>query len=58
MNVSTADDFRRQAEECRQMAARAISPIDKASWLRLAEDWLRLAQTADKSAARASKERK
>jgi hypothetical protein len=28
--------------------ARRFGPIDKAFWLRLAEDWLKLAQEADK----------
>jgi hypothetical protein len=46
--MSDADEFRKQAEECRQLAATAIKPKDKAFWLRLAEDWLKLAQEADK----------
>jgi hypothetical protein len=48
---SDADDFRKQAEDCRAFAARARKPIDKASWLRLAEDWLKLADEADGAAA-------
>jgi hypothetical protein len=43
-----ADPFRRNAEECRQLAARALKAADKVFWLRLAEDWLKLAQEADK----------
>jgi len=50
--MSDADDFRKQAEECRQLAAAAIKPADKAFWLRVAEDWLRLAQEADKPSKR------
>jgi hypothetical protein len=46
--IDTADEFRKQAEECRQLAATALKAIDKAFWLRLAEDWLKLAQEADK----------
>jgi hypothetical protein len=46
--INTADEFRKQAEECRQLAATALKAIDKAFWLRLAEDWLKLAQEADK----------
>jgi hypothetical protein len=29
------------------MAAKVISPLDKEAWLKLAEDWLRLAHDAD-----------
>jgi hypothetical protein len=37
--MNTADEYRKQAEECRQLAASAIKPVDKAFRLRLAEDW-------------------
>jgi hypothetical protein len=40
-------DFHKLAEKARQMAVNARKPEDKASWLLLAEDWLRLAQDAD-----------
>jgi hypothetical protein len=39
--------FREQAVECRQQAERAINPIDKETWLRLAQEWLKLAQAID-----------
>jgi hypothetical protein len=39
--------FRKQAEEAREHAAKAISPLDKEAWLRVAEDWLKLASSAD-----------
>jgi hypothetical protein len=39
--------FRKQAEECREQAAKAVSPLDKEAWLRVAEEWLKLAQTID-----------
>jgi hypothetical protein len=42
-----ADRFRRQAEEARQHAAKAISPLDKEAWLKIAEDWLKLASSFD-----------
>jgi hypothetical protein len=35
--------YRRQAEECRAEAAKASSPLDAASWLRLADDFDKLA---------------
>lgn len=44
--VSDAERYRRQAEECRQQAAKAISELDKEQWLALAADWLAMAQTA------------
>jgi hypothetical protein len=31
-------------EECRREAEKAISPLDKEAWLKLAADWLRHAQ--------------
>ena len=41
------DDYRKKAEECRAMAARAVSTIDKEAWLKLAEDWLRMAESRE-----------
>jgi hypothetical protein len=46
----SADDpakFRKQAEECREQAAKALSPLDKDAWLRVANDWLKLALSAE-----------
>ena len=46
----TEDDierFRQQAEECRREAEKAVSPLDKEAWLKLAADWLRLAQDVE-----------
>jgi hypothetical protein len=42
-SLSDEERYRKQAEDCRQMAAKAISPLDKEAWLKLAGDWLRLA---------------
>jgi len=47
MTETDAEMFRKQAEECRQMAARAINPHDKEGWLKLAADWLKLAERAE-----------
>jgi hypothetical protein len=44
--------FRAQAEECRQQAERAISLLDKDSWLRVAGEWIKLAQDAERRRAR------
>ena len=51
-NITVVSDheatrFRRQAEDCRQQAAKAVSPLDKEAWLRVAEEWLKLAVSVD-----------
>jgi hypothetical protein len=45
------DQFRTRAEECRQLADMAPKISDKSFWLRLAQDWHRLAEVADGAAA-------
>ena len=45
--MSRADEFRKNANECRQQAAKAFNPLDKERWLKIAEHWLRMAQEAD-----------
>jgi hypothetical protein len=42
-----AERFRKQAEQAREHAARAYSPLDKEAWLRVAEEWLKLALSAE-----------
>jgi hypothetical protein len=42
-----ASSFRKQAEEALQQAERAISPLDKEAWLRVAGEWIQLAETAE-----------
>ena len=42
-----ADRFRKQAQECVEQAERSISPLDKETWLRVAAEWMRLAQSVD-----------
>ena len=44
MTEDDTEKFRQQAEECRREAQKAISPLDKEAWLKLAADWLRLVQ--------------
>ena len=44
---SAADRFRRQAEECELNARKAMRPLDREAWLRLAADWAKLAQGAE-----------
>lgn len=43
MAEDDATRFRKQAEECRELAVKALSSVDKDAWLRLAEEWLKLA---------------
>jgi hypothetical protein len=42
-----AAKYRKQAEEARLQAERAISPLDKQAWLRVVEDWLKLAVSTE-----------
>jgi hypothetical protein len=46
MPETDADRFRQEAEECRRLAERAASQFDKEAWLRLAADWIKLAEDA------------
>jgi hypothetical protein len=48
MPNNDADRFRMQADECREQAARALSPLDKERWLRLAGGWIKMAEEAEK----------
>jgi hypothetical protein len=40
--------FRAQAKECQDQADRSIRAVDKEAWLRMANEWLRLAQDAER----------
>jgi hypothetical protein len=42
-----ADQFRQEAEECRKLAESAVRESDKEAWLRLAADWIKLAESAE-----------
>jgi hypothetical protein len=44
---SAADRFHRQAVECKLNARKAMRPLDREAWLRLAADWAKLAQGAE-----------
>jgi hypothetical protein len=41
------DDLRMQAESCRRLAYSALTARNRAFWLRLAGEWLELAERAD-----------
>jgi hypothetical protein len=56
--VSDADEFRKRAKECRQLAATVSDPCDSQFWLRLAEDWMNIAlvsETVKKARQRGSR---
>ena len=40
-----ADRFRQEAEECRKLADRSVSEVDREAWLALAADWIKLAES-------------
>jgi hypothetical protein len=40
--MSKADEYRANANECERMARASTNPADKAMWLQMAEDWLRM----------------
>jgi hypothetical protein len=49
--MNKSDKYRAQAEECLSMARKAVNPDDKATWLKMAEDWLRLIRPPRQSAS-------
>jgi hypothetical protein len=49
MPDSRADQCRQNAEECRRQANSSPKPNDKFTWLKMAADWLKLAETLDAS---------
>ena len=57
MLESRADEYRRKAEECRLLAAKSNREDDKAAWLKLTEDWQRLAQSVDDKGSQPRKEK-
>ena len=42
------DEYRANAEHCREMADRVLSPLDKQMWLQLAWDWSTLASVRER----------
>ena len=49
--MGKSDEYRAHAEECQRMARRARNPADKATWLAMAEDWLRMLPKQRQSAS-------
>jgi hypothetical protein len=48
MSKDEAARFRQQVEECLQQAEKAISPLDRETWLRIAKEWIKLAQSVER----------
>ncbi len=57
MADARADQCRKNAEDCRLQAGRSPKAQDKAAWLKMAEDWLKLAESIDEAAKREGKAR-
>ncbi len=57
MSVEKLAEYRAKAEECRQAVTASVSDDDKALFLKLAEEWLKLAQKLE-AAPRADAERR
>jgi hypothetical protein len=45
--MSQAHDYRKHAGDARQQAETASRPEDKAMWLKIADQWMRLATEAE-----------
>jgi len=40
--------YEKKAEECRQRAERSLNSFDEEAWLRLADDWAKMAQEIER----------
>ena len=49
--MGSQDDYVRHAEECQRLASTRKSEADIASWLQLADGWMRLAAWRDRHVA-------
>ncbi len=45
--MTSAKEYRDRADEAREQAERSFRPTDKEAWLRIAEEWMKLAQTRE-----------
>jgi hypothetical protein len=50
--LKAADEYRKQAADCRKHSECAAKPFHKEKWLKIAEEWDHLAQVADRYANR------
>jgi uncharacterized alpha-E superfamily protein len=42
-----ANSFRQNAEQCRRLAHDSRDPVQRETWLKLAEEWTKMADEAD-----------
>jgi hypothetical protein len=54
MSDEDAARYRKQAEDARQQAEKAISPLDQEAWFKVAGEWIKLAQSIDDRRSRRS----
>ena len=52
MTDTNAERYRKQAEECRKLAEMSAKQVDEKSWLRLADDWIKLAEADEETRAK------
>ncbi len=45
------DEYRKQAGDARVMADRAMSPLDREAWLRIAQSWMALISRPNRTAS-------
>jgi hypothetical protein len=45
--MGSAKRYRQNADDCRQRSLQARLPVDKANWLKIAEEWQKLAEEVD-----------
>jgi hypothetical protein len=45
--MTISDQYRKQAETCREQAEHSVKPADRAFWLLLAQNWQTLAQDSE-----------
>lgn len=47
-----ADRYGLEAKECRDLAAKSQNPADQEAWLKLAADWIKLAEDKERNRMR------
>ena len=45
--MDDANGCRKRAKEVREIAEKTKHPLDKAAWLKVADDWIKLAEIAE-----------
>jgi hypothetical protein len=51
----SAELYRQNADDCRQRSLQARTAADKANWLKIAEEWQKLAEDVDAAEANTAK---